>query len=93
MTITPEKLRELADDQRYGHTPTVRGALRQSADALETALAEVQRLSAPRRVTTKPHDDCECVVCETMRNPPKPSEFLLGLMRKHKAAGHKDLRK
>lgn len=48
---------------------------------------------AQRQIMTMPRDDCECRVCETLRNPPPPSERLKSLMAAHKAAGHKGPRK
>ena len=57
---------------------------------LEAALADAAAgivARADRRlgqVTTKPNDDCECVVCETLRNPPPPTEYAVQLMRSYR---------
>lgn len=89
-TITPEKLRAAASLLDIAAVRHQDAAIRDEAQqALRQAADEIERLSAPRTIMTEPHDDCECVVCETLRNPPPPTEALKKLMRDFVARGGK----
>jgi hypothetical protein len=71
-------------------------ALTASANCIEQQAARIEQLEGRSRaalvladrewseVQTAPYDDCECVVCETLRNPPPPSDGLKALVRKHR---------
>lgn len=39
-----------------------------------------------KELRLKPYDDCECVICATLRNPPPPTEALKALMAKYHAS-------
>ncbi len=100
MTITPEKLIERANEleERFLLPYGTMDELRQAASEIERLTRNAKHAAAIEarewgEVVQAPYDDCECVVCETLRNPPPPTEFAKELMRKAKASGCKDLRK
>lgn len=96
-----ELLSVVTDGKRWFDTgwKQVGDALLEAADEIERLQSDVtelmsacnEALNEPKPIIGKvmidPYDDCECVICETKRNPPPPSRGLVELVRKHTRNG------